>query len=233
MEYEGDNALYFANGAIQDLKSGDSGSTRMQKDSISQSFFLLGSVTQDIVYVQVNTMGHIADIDRPISIVQTNTGQNDAAIAGIHYLPFDDPEIKKLMVIPAGREWGQFPVVLLRDESLEQNVMRLEIGIGTNEYFRPGIDKQRNFLIKITALASKPTNWDTNWYIYFGRSWGPVKMRFIIDVTGFTDWDSSNSDSNYNRYMESLVKQKFLEYNDAYPENPLKEADGTLVIFDH
>lgn len=232
MEYEGENALYFAKGSIQDFKSITPGHTIMQSDSISQSFFLLGSATRDIVYVQVNTMGHLTDIDRPIAIVQTNIGKSDAAIAGIHYLSFEDPEVKKQMIIPAGKAWGQFPVVLLRDESIEQKVVKLEIEIGSNEYFRPGIDQQRNFLIKTTALASKPMPWDTRWHYYFGKSWGPVKMRFIIDITGFTDWENTNIDSNYINYMESLVKQKFLEYNEAYPNNPLKEADDTLVSFD-
>lgn len=215
LKYDDDAALYFA------------------KDSVSQSFFLISSdMLRDTLYIQVNTMGHLSDVNRPIPIAQTNTGESNAAVAGVHYLPFDDPEVRDLMVVPAGKAIGHIPVILLRDKSLDLKTVSLKMRIGENEYFRPGIDTQREFLVKTTAQATKPNVWDTRWRYYFGLSWGSAKMRFLIDVTGYTDWENASIDGAYIRYMSALVQQKLLEYNEAHPDAPLSEADGTIVTFD-
>ncbi len=43
-------------------------------------------------------------------------------------------------------------------------------------------------VISFSSQAMKPINWKA-WYYAFGASWGTVKMRFIIDVTGITNFD--------------------------------------------
>ena len=136
------------------------------------------------------------------------------------------------MIVPTGKAIGHIPVILLRDKSLDLKTVSLKMRIDENEYFRPGIDTQREFLVKTTAQATKPSVWDTRWRYYFGLSWGSVKMRFLIDVTGYTDWENANIDGAYIGYMSALVQQKLLEYNEAHPDAPLSEADGTLVTFD-
>ena len=57
-------------------------------------------------------------------------------------------------------------------------------------------------------------------------------MKFIIDNTGFTDFDGGYQSSDYTNYMASKVIQKLLEYNTNHPDDPLSEADGTLVTFE-
>lgn len=219
LEYENDPALYFVNE--------DYG----QKDSLDHSFFLVPGDGPDTVYVQVQTMGYLVDKDRPILLEQTNSGDENAAVPGVHYMPFDDPEVSKYHVIPANSARASVPVILLRDESLDLKQVRLELKVAQNEHFRPGIPQWTTFVIKTTAEAVKPSNWDTRWRYYFGASWGSVKMKFIIDVTGYTDWGIVPSDSGYLNYLRTKVLSKFQEYNSANPENPLKEADGTLVSF--
>lgn len=217
--YENDPAIYFENTA-----SG-------QKDSISHSFFIYNEdVTFDTVKVIVCTMGFPTDYDRPISLIQTNTGQPDAAISGTHYIAFDNPEMQKHICIPAGQVKASIPIVLLRDKSLSSQRVRLELTIGTNEYFRPGIDEWRNFTITTTNMATKPTNWDTRWVNYFG-SWGSVKMKLIIDSTGFSDFDNPPSDPGYMSWLIATSKQALIDYNIAHPDEPLCEADGTPVTF--
>ena len=56
-------------------------------------------------------------------------------------------------------------------------------------------------------------------------------MKFIIQHTGYTDWEVIPSDGAYIGYMSSKVQNAFQQYNLENPNKPLIEADGTLVSF--
>ena len=79
--------------------------------------------------------------------------------------------------------------------------------------------------------AIKPTNWK-DWYYAFGASWGSVKMRFIIDVTGITNFDNVPDDYDYLIYLNGKLKSKLYEYNSTH-DQPLQEVDGTLIEFEN
>ncbi|MGN0283007.1 MAG: DUF4843 domain-containing protein [Prevotella sp.] len=208
-------------------------STSIQTDSVNQSFFIYDDdVKTDTVIVRVCAMGGVADYDRPFSLVQTNVGQSDAAVAGTHFEGLDSPEMKKYMVIPAGQVYQDIPFVFLRDKSLALGEYRLELAVEDNEYFRKGIDEWRTFVITTTDQAVKPALWDTSWKYYFGPTWGSVKMKFIIQSTGYTDFDTLPDDYSYRGWLGNTAKQALLEYNTAHPDAPLCEADGTLVTFE-
>lgn len=218
--YKNDPALYF-----EHKKYG-------QQDSISHSFFIYDEdVTFDTVKVVICTMGFPEDYDRPINLIQANAGQPDAAVPGVHFIPFDTPDMQKRLCIPAGAVRDSIPIVFLRDKSLETHAVRLELTIGSNEHFRPGIDEFRNFTLTTTGMAAKPSNWDDYKYI-FGTTWGSVKMKLIIDSTGFTDFDNPPQDAGFSDWLRSTAKQALIDYNTAHPDAPLCEADGTPVTFD-
>lgn len=219
LEYVNDPALYFVN------------DKKKQMDSLNHSFFTVPGNGPDTVYVLIHTMGYVYDFDRPFTLEQTNAEEENAAIAGVHYVPFDDAQVSKYFVIPANQAEVKLPIILLRDKSLESNIVRLELGFVQNEYFRPGINEWTKFLVKTTAQTYKPNLWDTYWKFYFGSSWGSVKMKFIIDVTGFTEWEKLPTDHSITNFLLSKVLNKFHEYNEANPGNLLREADGTLVSF--
>lgn len=225
MRYGNDPAIYFAHERLN--------SNKVQTDSLNHSFFIYGSdVTFDTVRVLVRTMGMPVDYDRPVRLVQTNAGKPNAAIAGTHYIPFDDPTMVDSCCIPAGEVKRLIPIVLLRDKSLASEEVRLELTLEANEHFRQGIDKWRNFLLTTSDKAVKPSNWDTSWRLVFGNSWGTEKMRFIIQSTGLTDFDNVPNDYSYRTWLGDTAKQALLEYNQAHPDAPLCEADGTPVSFD-
>ena len=222
MEYEDAPAIYFHWSSERDE----------QRDSIKHSFFLSKNLMQDTVWVRINVMGKTAPVDRPIAVVQTNANSANAAIAGTHYLSFDSPGIKEKMVIPANSVKTNIPIVFLRHSSLELQEVRLELEVAENDYFRLGINKWRKFAVTTTAKAVKPSVWDSRWRYYFGPTWGTVKFRFIIEATGYTDWENfPASDMTYLSYMQTTVLQKFAEYNRDNPDNPLREANGDLVMF--
>jgi hypothetical protein len=220
LNYENDPAVYFAG-------TGDN-----KSDSINHSFFLLSTdILKDTVWVRVNTMGELSSQDRFVPVVQKNAGAKSAAVAGVHYVPFDDASLKPLLQVPAGKEFVNIPVVFIRDASLDSIKVRLELALATNDYFRPGIVEKQRFVVTTTDLVEKPSTWDTRWSMFLGKSWGPVKMRFLIDITGYTDWSTTPSDITLLKYFEALAKQKLLEYNAAHPDDPLREANGNLVSF--
>lgn len=221
LEYENDPALYFEN------------SYYTQQDSIAHTFFIQpDDQMRDTVFVEILTMGYPTDTDRPFVLEQSNAGKPGAAVAGKHFVAFDDPEMLEHLKIPKGSVRKSFPLIVLRDPSLELEEVRIELKIGENEFFRSGIDEWTNFVVKTTSMAVKPTSWDTQWKYYFGPTWGSVKMKFIIDNTGFTEFDGGFLNSDYSNYLSSKVKQKLLEYNTNHPDDPLSEADGTLVTFE-
>ncbi|WP_294080041.1 DUF4843 domain-containing protein [Proteiniphilum sp. UBA5384] len=219
LEYENDPAIYFVHDEYG------------QRDSISHSFFIVPGDGPDTVYIEIHTMGMTSNVDRPFVLEQSNIGKPDAAVAGVHYVPFDNAQVAKYFVIPANQVMIRLPIILLRDESLKTGKVRLELKFASNEYFRPGIPGWTHFLVTTTAEAVKPTIWDSYWKSYFGLSWGSVKMKFIIDVTGFTDWESRIDDYAYKAYLVDKVLAAFQKYNEENPNNPLKEADDKEVSF--
>lgn len=218
--YENDPAVYFA--GIGDNKI----------DSINHSFVLLSSdVLTDTVLVRVNTMGALSSQARPVTVVQTNAGVEGSAVAGVHYVSFDDAALKPLLQVSAGKEFVDIPVVFIRDTSLLSGRVRLELALEKNDYFRPGVIDKLKFTLTTSDLLEKPSAWDTRWFIFLGQSWGPVKMRFLIDITGYDDWYTTPNDMSLLQYFGALAKQKLLEYNAAHPDEPLREANGDLVSF--
>lgn len=192
-----------------------------QQDSVLQSFFVIPEMQlRDTVWVEVALMGFPENKIRPIKIVQTNKTAVDAAIAGTHYIAFDDPEVKDLMVMGANQEMARIPVIFLRDVSLKTGKKRLEMTIEENDYFKRGIDADCNFMVQTTELAEKPENWDSSWKTYFGI-WGSRKMWFIVNYLGLDDFEAEY-DSGYKKYLKQKAHSKLNEYN-AVNEEPLCE----------
>ena len=204
-----------------------------QRDSLDHSFFLVPKEEmRDTVLIYILTMGNPADDDRPFELVLANAGQPKAAVPGKHFVAFDDPEMKEHFKISKGAVGVYFPLIVLRDPSLDTDTIRFELKLVENSYFKTGIDAWTRFVVKTTSQATKPANWNTLWRYHFGLSWGTEKMRFIITMVGLTDFDT-RPESGYAAYLSAKAKQKLLEYNAAHPKKPLAEADGTLVTFDN
>lgn len=220
--YENEPALYF-------FKGTDYTNNFKQGDSLIYSFYTkeLGRV-RDTVYLNIRTMGLPAEAPRAVSLVQANTGNRTDAIAGIHYVAFDDPEVKDLMVIPANAVMADIPVILLRDKSMKSFEFRLNLEIRENDYFKVGLDTQKSFLIRLSDMAAPPDNWKS-WSYTFGE-WGPVKMRFIMDYVGVTDFEKyAEYTSAELTYLQMKAIQKLEEYNQKN-NTILTEDDGVTIV---
>lgn len=214
-EYVNDPALYIDN------------------DDVSFSFFYSTNTDgRDTVMIKVHAMGYPSDTDRPFTLCQTNLGAADAAEAGRHYVGFDTEEMRRLMVMPAGKSDYEVPVILLQDESLDTKTVRLRIGVTPGDGFSSGVVEKDSVVVTFSSQAIKPGNWD-DWYYAFGASWGTVKMKFIIDNTGISDFNTVPTDYDYLYYLNDKLKSKLFDYNEAHPDAPLAEADGTVIDFDN
>lgn len=212
--YENNPALYIDN----------------DKDISFSFFYSTNKNGRDTVYAKVHAMGYVSDQPRAFTLYQKNAGDADAAQPGTHYVAFDTDEMKKLMVMPAGKSEYELPIILLQDKSLDTRVVKLKVGIRPNENFTSGIKEKDSLMVSFSSQAMKPTNWD-DWYYAFGASWGTVKMKFIIENTGLTNFDNVPTDTDYKSYLNTKLRSKLFDYNQAHPDAPLAEADGTLVDF--
>ncbi|MDR2131578.1 MAG: DUF4843 domain-containing protein [Odoribacteraceae bacterium] len=220
-KYQDDPSLYFYRGTFDDFGNG-------QFDSLVYSFYLKENTrTRDTLWVEVRLSGLPSPDARPVPVKQLATDTLDAE-PGTHYLPFDDPEVTSLFVLPANAVKAKLPIVVLRDTTLKVAERTLLLELGTNSHFSPGIEGQTRFLVRFSDLTAQPSNWNTMWKNVFG-TWGPVKMRFIIDHVGFSNFDLKEILGDMRDYLQTKARQKLAEYNAK--NEPLKELDGTRVRF--
>jgi hypothetical protein len=232
-EYNNRPGLYF----FRESYSG----ANVQRDSVSFMFFAKAVRTdsQYVQYIDVRTVGFPENRDRRFTLVQTNLGEDNAAIPGVHYVAFDDPLMEQLLVIPANATEYNVPVICKNDASLSAKKVRLKIAIGENENFKVGIHAQKEFVINFTDMAVRPNTWvddkpTMNWFPWFGY-WSAVKMRLISMTLGFYDFDYeydrtldfSFLKDYYARKMYRLVR----EYNEAHPGNPMRDENNNLIEF--
>lgn len=214
MTYEDQPALYFD-----------------QDDTSFSFFYSTGNGEIDTIEVKIHAMGFPSDIDRPFRLKQLNEGEDGAAVSGLHYMSFDSEQMTQDMVIPAGKSETNVHIVVYNDESLDLvESVSLKLGIEPNDYFDYGIIEKDSVVLTISSQATKPSNWD-DWYYAFGETWGTVKMKFIIQHTGITNFDDVPSDSDYLVYLNDKLCNALEAYNEEHPDEPLAEADGTLVSF--
>lgn len=211
--------------------------------------FESGDLSRYTFWLEVQTEGKVCDYPRPVNIKQVPSTQGNDAVAGIHYVAFDRTEVKTQYVIPAGVNKAQIPIVLLRDESLQNSEKNLRIVLEVNEAFLLSGDVNAQHRTIIFAdILSMPQMWGEVGSIrsFFG-SYGPEKHRFMIEVAGqsFDDdyfkkyfywysdvygWQPNSDEHDYLEYLQGWLQRK-LEERNGREGNILTEADGTVVDF--
>jgi hypothetical protein len=218
-------AVYFYNGRSNILGNA-------QYDSISHSFFYSsGSTGVDTVWVDVRLTGIASPFSRPIPLKQIfpdGEQEDSKGQPGVHYIAFDNPQLASFLIMPENKVVAKIPIVLLRHESLQQKEYRLWLELGSNEYFDPGVKESQRFLIKISDLVVQPANWTRVWQSAFG-TWSVVKMKFIIDYVGVTDFDIDILYVDMKNYLNQKAKSKLIEYEAA--NGPLYDETNKRVEF--
>lgn len=164
------------------------------------------TVIKDTVYIVVNTIGDIADHDRPVKLVQvpeydytfvrdpiTNqitdtiaTEKPFKALPGVHYVDLADESLASMMVIKANHVRDSIPVVLLRDTSLKTNSYRLRLQLVATREFGLGETNAREKTVVFSDRLERFFSWrfDTGVapaFSIFGK-YSTGKHQFMTDV---------------------------------------------------
>jgi hypothetical protein len=208
--------------------------------TISSTFvYEANTVTRDTVYIKVNTIGDIKNYDREVKLVQIpETGQLNAAVAGVQYVPTDDPSLKSLMVVKANAATAMLPVVLLRDASLKENSYRLRLELAPNEQFGRGEVQMRSRAIIFSDRLERFYSWRVDngtapAFYTFGK-YSTRKHQFMIDNLHEQideSWYQIAVTIGALQNYGNLLKDKLKTFN-SDPDNiasgnaPLRETDA-------
>lgn len=206
--------------------------------------------TRDTIWFKVETMGKVSSVDRSFTLTQVDTTLT-MAVAGKHYVAFDDPEVSSYYVIKAGKAQADIPVILLRDASLKTDLVCLKFKITPDGNFTNGYPEYQTKAITFSDFMTQPSKWSYDYEMSMGSykytvrlsdylgDYGQVKHHFLIEQTG-KDWDDDYidelmlGDSNYMDYIiRKLVKalDALNAERAAQGLGPLTEDDGTVVEF--
>lgn len=208
-------------------------------------YYMPSSVTRDTVWVRLQALGNMPSTDCHIRLrayhntTVSSLQELDDAESGVHFVPFDDPEMQKLLVFHANKLTDSVPVILLRDASLKKVGRRLTLRIESTEEvsaadLRPDSAMDHATVVIYTAdCLTQPTKWDM--YFFLG-GYGQIKHDFIIRHSG-KKWDdnfiSSLTSSEQVYYLYKFRNELTIE-NEERKKNglpPLAEEDGTAVTF--
>ncbi len=198
-------------------------------------FYEPASLVQDTLYFDLYTIGGPSNVDRPFRLEQVQVPDTMNAIAGTHYIGFNDNRAANLYVIPAGEVHLRLPVVTLRDPSLKQQGVMLKFQIVQNEHFAPGDPKLTWRMGFITDRLSRPDAWDANMERWYFGPYSEVKHAWMIEATG-QRWDQEfiaevRLDFANIGFWTATLKMLLIDHNNANPGNPLTDEFGELVFF--
>ncbi|MCD0486697.1 DUF4843 domain-containing protein [Pedobacter sp. MC2016-14] len=217
-------------------------------DTLINYSFALGApaATIDTVWLGVETIGPVSDVNREVALEQVLTGLNDAE-PGKHFVPLTDPDIKRRFVVPARQTIARLPIVFKRDVSLKTNTYSLKLRIKLNDSFTFSNPTRTGLRISLNDQLAKPVSWGTTATSTYLGAYGVVKHAWLREQTGGS-WDNNylldlgftatgtnaNFDTQYALYLRSELKKKLSAYNAAQiaaGKDVLKEANGTVVTF--
>lgn len=174
-------------------------------------------VVSDTINVNYRIIGNSAPTDRQISLVV-----RDGATAKMGYHYTVGPAVVK-----ANEFSTVVPIYVYRKAGLKDSTVTAILDIVENADFKTGYPKRLRYKVTISDILLKPTIWDGAWASYFG-TYSEVKFRFLLRVTGRTDWNSYPFPQD-SRYLSQRAKLALLEYNQA--NGDLIDEFGQAVTF--
>lgn len=199
----------------------------------SYSFLLNAAEEQicDTVWLKVNTLGKLSSDSRPIALVQVeDTNRNVInAVAGKHYVAFDDPSLAELYRMPGNSAVAEVPVVVLHDPSLKEGDVTLKMTFGDNNWFKPGYPSFTTYTLTISDYLAEPKMWQELNVDYYLGTYGSKKHELMIQWTGKT-WDDeyfrtlATYDTNYGYWR--FNDAAYIDYLDAWFARKLEEENA-------
>lgn len=203
-------------------------STTAGADSTSYSFaFNVTPKERDTVYFNMRIVGRTTAYDRKVKVV---AGPGTTARAGVDFIL---PEA----VLPAGKIELKYPVVLLSTPEMTTKSFDIVADVAENENFILGAIGQlpvfnntttintRRVKVSVTNRLIQPAYWPSI-EGFFG-TFSQVKLRFMINTLGMTDFSAITVDQQYNFPVK--LRQALVDYEAA--NGPLMDENGARVTF--
>lgn len=213
-------------------KTGDA--TVSENDRRRSYSFLLNAAEEqirDTVWLKINTLGKLSPDSRPIALVQVeDTNRNVInAVAGKHYVAFDDPSLAELYRMPGDSAVAEVPVVVLRDPSLKEGDVSLRMTFGDNGWFSPGYPSFTTYTLTISDYLAEPQMWQELNVDYYLGTYGSKKHELMIQWTGKA-WDDAyfKTLATYNSWYGQWIfnDAAYIDYLDVWFARKLEEENA-------
>ena len=176
-----------------------------------------GDAETDTVWIPLKTIGMVTDFDRPVTLTQVQ-GEGLNAVAGTHFVPFNDQSLSAEYVIPAGKSTVELPIVLKRDASMLTDRVLVEFTLTANNYFTPGFVGPQTVQIWVTDQMERPSYWPVASDATLNKKiapYDPVLHQFLIDATG-NKWDDEyiGTLGLYEGFLNTSYGEKWAYWDD-------------------
>lgn len=231
-------------------------------DDYSYSFIWSDkSVTSAVVKLPIRIIGGPKDVERTLNVVQvdefdvtyqydnkgyvidsTVTPKANPATAGLHYVPFDDPEAQQVLKVKAGVVQDSLSIIVKRDPSLTDTKVRLRVRIQDSEDFLVGESKYLERTIVISDMLEQPTGWYyKNYYTYSAAysylgNYSVPKHELMIKVLQELQGSNSRVDDewinkgNADPTVFVYWRAKFVEALEKFNNDPANIASGAAPL---
>lgn len=246
-----------------------SGDTLVQlKDTIPQGYTFLyepSAISRDTLWIPITVIGGKTAYDRAVSLIQVQEYRDSliydqsgkqigkesvpvlfTAIPGKHYIAFDQPTMKELLIVKAGQVEALLPIILLRDPSLKDNSYRLRLSFAENDNFRLGDSKLLEKLVQFSDRYERFYSWrfdnfNAPAFGTFGK-YSQRKHEFIYETLGepiTEEWYQALAKEGAQNHYQNIMREALFIFNST-PENissgkaPMRETDdekSPLITF--
>lgn len=188
------------------------------------------AVLQDTVFFDIYAIGGTSGQDRAYTLEQVMLEGEENAVAGVHYKAFDDASLKNAYVIKAGEVHAFAPVIVLRDASLKNKSVKLQLQVKANDQFQPGEIRKLWRRVELADQLSQPAAWNSTATTYYWGKYSQVKHSFMVEQTG-EKWDQDflteiNADYALLSFWRLKLRTLLTDYNNAHPGAPLTDESG-------
>lgn len=209
-----------------------------------------------IVKLPILVTGGPVDIERTVKVTQveefdvtyeydnkgyvidsTVTPKPNPAVAGVHYVPFNDSEAQALLKVKAGVVKDSLAIILKRDASLTTEKVRLRLRLEASDDLELGESKYLERTIVFSDMLELPSEWYSysNAYYYLGNYSVP-KHELMIRVLKKLQSSDSRVDDEWLRKGNAdptifvYWRSKFVEELNAFNNNPENIESGIAPL---